>query len=93
MGVLGVAVVDPVGELVLGVSLEIVLMMAVLVFPADLLVVAYHRSVEVLERVRVSTSVSTPVTTSVAIATTVTTAVSASFRYARVFAIWNRCFD
>lgn len=67
MIVLRVLIVHAVGELVLGVGPVVVIMIAVLVLPADLLVVAFHGPMEVLEGVRVT--VATPVTVSVYVTT------------------------
>jgi len=48
------AVLDPVRERVVGLSDIVLMMVAVIVHPADFVLVAHHRPVEVLERVRVS---------------------------------------
>lgn len=52
--VAGVMVLDAVREVIVRMRHVVVIMVPVLVGPSDLLGVAYHRSVEVLERVRVS---------------------------------------
>jgi len=51
------AVLDPVRERVMGLSDVVLMMVAVIVHPADFVLVARHRPVEVLERVRVSVGI------------------------------------
>ena len=56
MIVAGVMVLDAIRELVMRMCHVIVMVVTVLVFPSHLLSIAYHRPVEMLERVRVIAS-------------------------------------
>lgn len=57
----GVVILHAVRELVVRMCHVVVIMMAVLPFPSHLVSLAYHGSVEMLERVRVAVSLYLPV--------------------------------
>ena len=57
MVVLSVFIIHTISELILGMSLVVVLMVAVFVFPTDLLVMALDRPRKVMEGVRVTVAI------------------------------------